>query len=99
MMTRFSSVPFLPMKNTGDTYSDAPSTMRPKYFSCLTQSSSISPSALERGYGLHLIDLGAAGSNLIVMFGFLFGGNLLESSSENTLQYLLNSSGMVSIVK
>src|SRR6267142_5952341 len=98
MMTRFSPLSFLPMKKTGETYWHGPSLIRPNAFSCLTHASSVLPSALEHGYGLHLIELGASGRNLIVMFGLLFGGNLLESSSENTLQYRLNSLGIVSIV-
>src|SRR6266850_4484724 len=98
MMTRFSPLSFLPMKKTGETYCDGPSLIRPNAFSCLTHASSVLPSTLEHGYGLHLIELGASGRNLIVMFGLLFGGNLLESSSENTLQYCLNSLGIVSIV-
>src|SRR6267142_6528508 len=98
MMTRFSPLSFLPMKKTGETYCDGPSLMRPSAFSCLTHASSVSPSIFERGYGLHLIEVGASGRNLIVMFGLWFGGNHLESSSENTLQWRLNSFGIVSII-
>src|SRR6267142_568557 len=67
-------------------------------FSCLTHASTVSPSFLEHGYGLHLIEVGASGRTLIVMFGLRFGGKRLESSSENTLQCRLNCFGIVSIV-
>src|ERR1700682_1799456 len=98
MMTRFSSLSFLPMKKIGETIGDAPSLIRPKAFSCLIQFCSRSPSAFERGYGLHLIDVGAFGRNLIVMLGLRFGGKRLASSSENTLQCRRKSLGIVSIV-
>src|SRR6266850_175934 len=98
MMTCFSPLSFFPIKKTGETNCDAPSLIRPSAFSCLTHSSSISPSALDHGYGLHLIEVGASGRNLTVMFGLQFGGNRFESSSENTFQCRLNSLGIVSIV-
>src|SRR6266850_3321585 len=98
MMTCFSPLSFLPMKKIGEMYCDAPSLMRPSAFSCLIHASSISPSALDHGYGLHLIEVGASGRNLTVMFGLRFGGNHFESSSENTFQCCLNSLGIVSIV-
>src|ERR1700692_4969445 len=97
MMTHFSSLSFLPMKKI-EAIGHAPSLMRPKAFSCLIQFCSRSPSAFERGYGLHLIDVGAFGRNLIVMLGLRFGGKRLASSSENTLQCRRNSLGIVSIV-
>src|SRR6266850_2176425 len=97
-MTCFSPLSFLPMKKIGETYCDAPSLIHPNSFSCLIHISSISPSALECRYGLHLIEVGASGRNLTVMFGLQFGGNHFESSSENTLQWCLNSLGIVSIV-
>src|SRR6266850_1040244 len=98
MMTCFSLLSFLPMKKIGETNCNGPSLIRPSAFSCLIHVSLISPSALDRGYGLHLIEVGASGRNLIVMFGLWFGGNCFESSSENTLQWHLNSFGIVSIV-
>src|SRR6266850_3239352 len=98
MMTCFSPLSFLPMKKTGETNCDGPSLICPSAFSCLSHASSISPSPLEHGYGLHLIEVGASGRNLIVIFGFRFGGNRFESSSENTLQCRLNCLGIVSIV-
>src|SRR6267142_1773156 len=98
MMTCFSLLSFLPMKKMGETNCDGPSLIRPSAFSCLIHISSISPSALECRYGLHLIKVGASGRNLIDMFGLQFGGNCFESSSENTLQWHLNSFGIVSIV-
>src|ERR1700682_6035283 len=98
MMTRFSLLSFLPMKKIGDAIGDAPSLMRPRAFSCLIQFCSRSPSAFEHGYGLHLIDVGAFGRNLIVMLGSRFGGKRLESSSEKTLQCCRNSIRIVSIV-
>ena len=64
-----------------------------------THLSSTSDSFLERGYGLHLIDVGASGRNSIAMSGFLAGGKRLDSSSEKTFQCRLNSGGMVSIVR
>jgi hypothetical protein len=97
-MTHFSPLSFFPMKKIGDTIGDAPSVMRPSAFSCLIHDSSISPSAFDRGYGLHLIELGAPGKNLIVMLGSRFGRNRFDSSSENTLQCFLNSLGIVSIL-
>src|SRR6266850_285918 len=98
MMTHFSPLSFLPMKKMGETNCDGPSLICPSAFSCLIHISSASPSALERGYGLHLIEVGASGRNLIDMFGLRFGGNRFKSSSENTLQCRLNSLGIVSIV-
>src|SRR6267142_5156824 len=98
MMTCFSPLSFLPMKKMGETNCDGPSLICPSAFSCLSHISSTSPSALDRGYGLHLIEVGASGRNLIDMFGLRFGGNHFESSSENTLQWCLNSFGIVSIV-
>src|SRR6267142_2815996 len=98
MMTHFSPLSFLPMKKTGETNCDGPSLIRPSASSCLSHSSSTSPSAFERGYGLHLIEVGTSGRNLIVMFGFRSGGNRFESASENTLQWRLNCLGIVSIV-
>src|SRR6266850_7634161 len=97
-MMCFSPLSFLSMKKIGETYCDAPSLIRPNAFSCLTHASSISPSALECGYGLHLIEVSASGRNLTVMFGLWFGGNRFESSSDNTLQCHLNCLGIVSIV-
>src|SRR6266850_4298710 len=99
MMTCFSPLSFLPMKKIGETNCDGPFLIHPSAFSCLIHISLISPSALDRGYGLHLIEVGASGRNLIVMFGLWFGGNCFESSSENTLQWHLNSFGIVSIVR
>src|SRR6266850_4179999 len=98
MMMRFSPLSFLPIKKIGETNCNGPSLIRPSAFSCLIHISSISPSALDHGYGLHLIEVGASGRNLIVMFGLQFGGNRFESSSENTLQCRLNCLGIVSIV-
>src|SRR6266850_6015206 len=98
MMTHFSPLSFLPMKKMGETYCDGPSLICPSSFSCLTHASSILPSALEHGYGLHLIEAGASGRNLTVMFGLRFGGNRFESSSKNTFQCHLNSLEIVSIV-
>src|ERR1700682_1157466 len=99
MITLFSPLSFFPMKKMGETYGDGPSLMRPNANSCLIQASSTLPSAFDRGYGLHFMEVGASGRSLIVMSGFLFGGNRFESSSENTLQCCLNSFGMVSIVR
>src|SRR6266850_1360355 len=98
MMMCFSPLSFLPMKKMGETNCDSPSLICPNAFSCLSHISSTSPSALDRGYGLHLIEVGASGRNLIDMFGLRFGGNHFESSSENTLQWCLNSLGIISIV-
>ena len=98
MMTHFLLLSFLPMKKMGETYCDAPSSMHSNAFSCLIHPSSISPSPLDHGYGLHLIELGVFGRNLIVMLGSQFGGNHFESSSKSTFQCLLNSLGIVSIV-
>src|SRR6267142_235618 len=98
MMTCFSPLSFLPMKKIGETNCDGPSLIRPSAFSCLIHISLISPSALDHGYGLHLIEVGASGRNLIDMFELRFGGNRFESSSENTLQWCLNSFGIVSII-
>src|SRR6266850_4799915 len=98
MMTHFSLLSFLPMKKMGETYCDPPSLICPSSFSCLIHASSILPSTLDHGYGLHLIEVGASGRNLTVMFRLLFGGNRFESSSENTFQCCLNSLGIVSIV-
>src|SRR6266850_7796739 len=98
MMMCFSLLSFLPMKKIGETYCDAPSLRRPNAFSCFIHISSISPLALEHRYGLHLIEVGASGRNLTVMFGLRFGGNCFESSSENTFQCHLNSLEIVSIV-
>src|SRR6267142_2876536 len=95
MMMCFSLLSFLPMKKIGETYCNAPSLICPSAFSCLIHISSISPSALEHGYGLHLIEVGASGRNLTVMFRLWFGGNRFESSSENTFQCCLNSLGIV----
>jgi hypothetical protein len=67
-MTLFSPLS-LPMKKMGETYYDASSSMHPNAFSCLIHPSSISPSAFDHGYGLHFIELGAPGKNLIVMLG------------------------------
>src|SRR6266850_906760 len=98
MIMHFSLLSFLPMKKIGETYCDAPFLICPNAFSCLTHISSISPSTLEHGYGLHLIEVGASRRNLTIMFRFRFGGNCFESSSENTLQWHLNSLGIISIV-
>src|SRR6266850_262813 len=98
MMTHFSPLSFLPMKKTGEMNCDGPYFIHPSAFSCLSHASSTSPSAFEHGYGLHLIEVGASGRNLIVMFGFQSGGNRFKSSSENTLQWRLNCLGIVSIV-
>jgi len=97
-MTLFSPLSFLLMKKMGETYWDTPSLICPNAFSCLIHPSSILPSTLDHGYGLHFIELGAFGKNLIVMSGSHFGGNHFDNSSENTFQCLLNSFGMVSIV-
>src|SRR5487761_1355897 len=64
-----------------------------------THLSSTSDSFLERGYGLHLIDVGASGRNSMAISGFLAGGKRLESSSEKTFQCRLNSGGIVSMVR
>src|SRR6267142_1048054 len=98
MMTCFSPLSFLPLKKTGKTNCDGPSLIHPRAFSSLSHASSTSPSTFEHRYGLHLIEVGASGRNLIVMFGFRSGGNRFESSSENTLQWHLNCLGIVSIV-
>src|SRR6266850_132658 len=98
MIMHFSLLSFLPMKKIGETYCDAPFLICPNAFSCLTHISSISPSTLEHGYGLHLIEVGASRRNLTIMFRFRFGGNHFESSSENTLQWHLNSLGIISII-
>ena len=98
MMMCFSPLSFLPMKKIGETYCDAPSLMHPSAFSCLTHAFSILPSALECEYGLHLIEVSASERNLTVIFGLQSGGNHFESSLENTLQWHLNSLGIVSIV-
>src|SRR6266850_3525827 len=98
MMTCFSSLSFMPMKKMGETYCDAPSLIHPSAFSCLIHASSILPSALDCGYGLHFIEVGASGRNLTVVFGLQFRGNHFKSSSENTFQCHLNSLGIVSIV-
>jgi hypothetical protein len=57
------------MKKMGETYCDAPSSMRPNASSYLIHPSSISPSTFDCGYGLHFIELGVPGKNLIVMLG------------------------------
>ena len=82
----------------GEIYCNAPSLICPNAFSYLIHPYLISPSALDLGYGLHLIELGVLGRNLIVMLESQFRGNCFESSSKNTHQCPLSSLGMVFII-
>src|SRR5487761_441952 len=99
MMMRFSSLSFLPMWKIGETMGEGPFISPFRATCSTTHLSSTSDSFLERGYGLHLIDVGASGRNSMAISGFLAGGKRLDSSSEKTFQCRLNSGGIVSMLR
>src|SRR5487761_1774961 len=98
-MMHFSLLSFLPMWKMGEMMGEGPFISLFRATCSLTHLSSTSDSFLERGYGLHLVNVGTSGRNSMAMSGFLAGGKRLDSSSEKTFQCHLNSGGMVSMLR